>query len=189
MSKVFGIGLQRTGTTSLRYAFERLGLSCKRDGGVWELVNVDSTGQLAFNPEALELRAYQAFTDNPIPVLFKVLDQYFPQSRFIMTQRSLEGWLKSVAKLFDWGMTAWDQMPEGPLIHATHRALYGTTEFDSEKFSKTYKCYYQDVENYFTNRPQDLLVMNFEEGDGWDKLCPFLQLEVPEVEFPHKNKT
>jgi hypothetical protein len=34
-----------------------------------------------------------------------------------------------------------------------------------------------------------LLVMNIIEGDGWDKLCPFLGTKIPSLPFPHENPT
>jgi hypothetical protein len=33
------------------------------------------------------------------------------------------------------------------------------------------------------------LVMNIIEGDGWEKLCPFLNKEIPSVDFPNKDFT
>ena len=41
---------------------------------------------------------------------------------------------------------------------------------------------------YFRERPQDLLVLDFAKGDGWEKLCRFLGADIPESEFPHANK-
>ncbi len=31
--------------------------------------------------------------------------------------------------------------------------------------------------------------MNVMNGDGWEKLCPFLRLPIPKAAFPHANKT
>ena len=28
-----------------------------------------------------------------------------------------------------------------------------------------------------------------DNGDGWEKLCKFLDKEVPNADFPHNNKT
>jgi hypothetical protein len=30
--------------------------------------------------------------------------------------------------------------------------------------------------------------MNLVEGDGWEKLCPFLGVPVPSVPFPHLHR-
>ena len=34
--------------------------------------------------------------------------------------------------------------------------------------------------------PSNLLV--YKVGEGWERLCQFLELEVPSVPFPHENK-
>ena len=32
------------------------------------------------------------------------------------------------------------------------------------------------------------LEMNITQGDGWDKLCPYLDKDIPDTIFPHSNK-
>ena len=40
----------------------------------------------------------------------------------------------------------------------------------------------------FQNAPKDkLLVYNCKEG--WEPLCKFLEVDVPDIPFPHKNKS
>ncbi|MYB38989.1 MAG: hypothetical protein F4Y26_16720 [Gammaproteobacteria bacterium] len=34
----------------------------------------------------------------------------------------------------------------------------------------------------------DLLVLDFERGDGWPELCAFLGEPVPDTPFPHVNR-
>ena len=66
--------------------------------------------------------------------------------------------------------------------------LYESVIFDAEKFSAAYHRHHADVRRYFADRPDDLLEMNIIEGDGWEKLCPFLGLPTPAVPFPHLNR-
>ncbi len=40
---------------------------------------------------------------------------------------------------------------------------------------------------FFRERTGDLLVMDITQGDGWDKLCPFLKKIIPDAHFPQKN--
>ena len=40
---------------------------------------------------------------------------------------------------------------------------------------------------YFRNRPADLLVINIAEGEGFEKLAPFLSRPIPAEPFPHKG--
>ena len=43
---------------------------------------------------------YDAFQDNPWPILYKELDAKFPGSKFVLTLRSPESWIKSQLKHF-----------------------------------------------------------------------------------------
>ena len=67
--------------------------------------------------------------------------------------------------------------------------LYGTNSFDIEKFKKGYIRHYNTAKNYFENRAEDFLIINIIEGEGWEKLCPFLKKKIPNKEFPHLNIT
>lgn len=50
--------------------------------------------------------------------------------------------------------------------------------------------YVDIISDYFSNDPQRLLVMNISEGDGYEKLLPFLGLDIPDdlPQFPHMNQ-
>ena len=51
-----------------------------------------------------------------------------------------------------------------------------------------YKNHNREVNEYFKDRPDDLLVMDVTAGDGWEKLCPFLGVDIPDIDFPPANK-
>jgi Sulfotransferase domain len=65
--------------------------------------------------------------------------------------------------------------------------IYETVTFDREKYLAAYRRHYADVRQYFSGR-SDLLEMSIVDGDGWDKLCPFVGLEQPYVPFSHAHK-
>ena len=52
---------------------------------------------------------------------------------------------------------------------------------------KHYK--YDRIKEYFVDRPDDLLVIQICDGEGWQKLCPFLGEKIPEESFPARNIT
>jgi hypothetical protein len=66
--------------------------------------------------------------------------------------------------------------------------LYETVVYDREKFIAAYNRHYEDVRRYFADRPNDLLEMDITKGDGWEKLCPFLELPIPDKPFRKANK-
>ena len=43
------------------------------------------------------------------------------------------------------------------------------------------------VLDYFSGREQDLLVVCWEAGHGWQELCRFLQRAPPDQPVPHEN--
>ncbi|MGH6841523.1 MAG: sulfotransferase [Methylocella sp.] len=65
--------------------------------------------------------------------------------------------------------------------------IYESVSFDTEKFTVAYHRHHADVRRYFAHRPGDLLEMSISQGEGWEKLCPFLGLPVPSISFPHLN--
>lgn len=60
-------------------------------------------------------------------------------------------------------------------------------KIDEPKWRQEKRDHYQAVTEYFADRPQDLLIMNICEGDGFELLAPFLGLPIPNEAFPHKN--
>lgn len=165
-TRCWGIGLGRTGTTSLCSALRTLGYE-----------------RVEHNPLFEQLRDLDGGTDNGVTVFYKYLDYKFPGSRFILTERDLETWLISmeyINSIFPVRSTDEDV----PIMR--RMALYETVEFDLEKYTASYHRHRADVIRYFSGR-DDLLIMNIIDGDGWEKLCPFLGLDAPLSPFPHLN--
>ena len=50
-----------------------------------------------------------------------------------------------------------------------------------------YNGHNQDVVNHFADRTNDLLVVDFTQGAGWEVLCAFLGVDIPAMPFPHAN--
>ena len=173
--KVFGIGLQRTGTTSLFSALNTLGIKAAPHGI-----------PLFFDINDPVLYRYDAFMDNPIPLLYKQLDIKVPGSRFILTTRDEESWLKSVEWLFNTEMPRMDKGLRN-IGDQIHRAFYGVTVFDREVMRQRRHDYLAEVDRYFMGRTNDLLKLDITMDQGWGPLCDFLDLPIPNSEFPWLN--
>ena len=174
---VFGIGFHKTGTSSLGAALVALGY---RVGGPSHVrdprMGHEFACQLAFG--FADQREYDAFKDNPWPMIYRELDSRYPGSKFILTIRPTEVWLTSAVRHFGTGETAMRTWIYG----------VGYPKGNEEIYAARYEQHNREVMAYFQERPNDLLVLNFAEGDGWEKLCPFLGHEIPEIPFPHANK-
>ncbi|MYE24255.1 MAG: hypothetical protein F4Y01_09965 [Gammaproteobacteria bacterium] len=172
--KVFCIGFHRTGTKSLATALEFLGYRVTGPNGARD-------PNIANNALALVLGLageFDALNDNPTTVLYRELDAAFPGSRFILTTRSTGAWLASAVRYF-----GTDETPMREWIYG-HGSPVG---FESV-YRERYESHNAEVAAHFEGRP-DLLVLDFERGDGWPELCAFLGEDVPEAPFPHTNRS
>ncbi len=133
------------------------------------------------------LQQFDLFSDNPIPALYPQLDIAYPNSKFILTTRPVDAWLASVAWLFTKEIPKLSSELQS-IADAVHQQLYGQVTFDETIFRVFWRDYHAGVDAYFAQRPADLLRLDFSMGDGWDELCPFLQLPIPSEPFPHSNK-
>ncbi len=173
-TKVFCVGFHKTGTKSLSVALRSLGYRVTGPNGVNDPDIENNVLSMAFQLA----EKYDAFQDNPWPIIYKELDEQYPGSKFILMLRDPESWIKSQVKHF--------HRRETPMRKWIYGA--GCPEGNEDVYIKRFKDHNKEVVNYFKNRPQDLLVMDLAEGDGWDKLCTFLGVDIPKIAFPHANK-
>jgi 3'-phosphoadenosine 5'-phosphosulfate (PAPS) 3'-phosphatase len=178
--KIFGIGLSKTGTTSLAHALELLGYKTRDYPGITHY----RAGDLASVDLAM-VDAHDALTDTPIPSFYRELDATYPNAKFILTVRDQAGWLKSCRKQFNERSAEKQNAAHNQLF----MDLYGCTVFDEQQFLAGYEQFVSGVLEYFKDRPQDLLVINVTAGEGWEKLCPFLGRPQPDIPFPKANVT
>lgn len=172
--RIFCIGWHKTGTSTMGLALLQLNYTVlgARSDMAESLLKGDKAKALE------EAGKFDALQDVPWAALFKELDKEYPGSKFILTIREEQEWLNSAAKHF--------QDIRFPL----HEWLYGNGILLGNEgiYLQRYQKHYLEVKEYFQNRPNDLLVMDFRKGDGWDKLCSFLEEPIPKKKFPHANK-
>lgn len=171
--KVFGIGLARTGTTSLHEAMGILGVS-----------SAPSSVALLDTIDAAFLAEYDAFFDNPVPFRYTQLAEVVPDARWIVTQRNVDDWIDSMRWLFGEGLDRLD-----PAIRsvgdAVHRDVYGTDRFDETRLRAVYANHYGEVSTWIADRPH--VWLHVEDGFGWEPICELIGRPVPQQPFPHAN--
>jgi hypothetical protein len=191
-ARIFGIGLSRTGTTSLADALNVLGyrsLHFPDDPRTRKEVLVF----LAAGGDSLQLsvlRRFDALTDTPICATFEALDATYPGSKFILTVREKQAWLESCRRAWEGWIAPCLRRgdPGAQYVTALHEALYGTAAFSPEAFSRAYDEYHRRVRRHFDRRPASLLTINICSGEGWDSICAFLHAPYPRTEFPWLNR-
>jgi hypothetical protein len=168
--KIIGVGLSKTGTTSLAEALDVLGFPCVHSA----------------HPFLIE--SASALVDTPAAARYRELDILYPGSKFILTLRDRDSWLESCRK-------HWARVPletADPTVRFEYlwcRArLFGRTDFDPENHWRAYVRHVDEVRRYFIARPSDILEINIIRGDGWGPLCQFLECPIPPVPFPWRNR-
>ncbi|MDJ1009700.1 MAG: sulfotransferase [Paracoccaceae bacterium] len=171
--KVFCVGFQKTGTTSLQYALSLLGY---RVGGIFGVGDLDSFGQV--RDRALDLmQGFDAAADNPWSVLFRDLDAAFPGSKFILTTRDPDRWYASACKHFGSRGSRMREWIYGAASPVGHEAAY------KDRLVR----HAAEVRAHFADRPGDFMDFDVARGDGWERLCGFLDKPVPRRDFPRLN--
>lgn len=166
--KVFGIGLSRTGNTSLTRALRALGFRA-----------------VQFPDNLNVLAKADAGTDTTVALAYRELDKCYPGSGFILTVRDVPTWLRSM----EWMMGRLPLIPlaEVPYRLEIRRKAYGTESFEPAKLEIAFERHVRDVREYFAGR-KDFLELDIAAGDGWEKLAPFLGVAVPTEAFPHEHR-
>jgi len=178
--KVFGIGFQKTGTSSLGKALEVLGY---RVGGYNDFRSMaddpDLTMEMVIEHAHAMVERYDAMKDTPWPILYKEMDQAYPGSKFIHVVRSTESWMRSARRDF------------GTHPNFMHRLIYGC-DFpagNEDVWVARYEQHNREVLEYFHGRDSDFISLDLNKGEVcFERICAFLGEPVPDVDWPHVNQ-
>ena len=167
-SKVFCIGFNKTGTTTLGKSFELLGYrNSSYNKEVW--LNYYQNNEII---KILKYAAkFESFDDLPWlkEDMIPILDKVFPNSKFVYLTRDRESWKKSFLK---WGYKKWGEYP------------------DADKKWEEYKRHEEFVLNYFKNRSkEDFIILDVKDEKGFLKLAEFLGKKTKREKFPVYNKS
>jgi len=175
--KIIGVGFQKTGTSTLRDALKVLNYSVK-DTTTRALIPILKND---YKKVLKIIEKFDALEDTPWYIIYKELDKLLPGSKFILTIRDEQSWYKSVSRHI------------GNLRSAHHEWIYGKGKGLPKDYKENtinvYNNHNKKVVEYFKNRPNDFLIIDFTKGDRWDKLCKFLDKDIPKEVFPHANNS
>ncbi len=193
---VIGAGFGRTGTLSLKAALERLGFGpCHHMMEVFMSPAQASTWAAAARGEPVDwdelLKGYQAAVDWPSCHFWRDLALHYPKAKVLLTARDPEKWLSSFSDTIlkvlttpppdgdvDEAMMAVGQM----VGYVVGEKTFGRN-FDKAHILKVYNDHNETVKRVIP--PERLLV--YDVSQGWEPLCKFLDVPVPDVEFPRTN--
>ncbi|MGQ3136707.1 sulfotransferase family protein [Phenylobacterium sp.] len=175
-TKVFCVGLGKTGTSTFGAAMKMLGYRhyCRPR----LLLKMGPGRDLALARDVLE--RHDSFDDFPWPLVFRELDAAYPDAKFVLTVRKdSQTWLRSLVS-----------HAQRTGANAMKKAAYGhRTPIGAEDAHVAfYEAHNAAVIDHFSDRPGKLLTVCWEQGDGWRELCEHLGVQPPaEAPFPMAN--
>ena len=172
-SKVFGIGLNKTGTTRLGVCLRTLGFRHSPFAG--HFIEDAEAGRLKEIIRFAE--GWDSFEDWPWPLIYRNLEQAFPNSRFILTtRRDADTWFDSLQSHAE---------RTGPTEE--RRRVYGHAMPHGHRIEhcQIYNEHNHDVLSHFEGRPESFLHLCWDDGAGWPQLSAFLNVDIPREPFPH----
>eukprot|EP00605_Chrysophyceae_sp_TOSAG23-4_P000874 GSChrysophyteH1.ASY1.ANO1.965.1 assembled CDS len=206
--QVIGAGFGRTGTLSLKAALTiLLGGSCYHmkeniincESDFWdEAVSVGKA------PEEWRtfFRLYSAVVDAPACMFWKHLLHAHPNAKVILSTRDTHSWVRSVTATIMNFQPGNEHRPLGvklfqlfmPIGPGLSYARMMKKVWDDKVFRGDYSsaglstCFENWNASVINDCPVDRLLV-FEAKDGWEPLCSFLGVPVPNCPYPHVNDT
>lgn len=193
--QIIGAGLGRTGTMTLKTALEMLGF-----GPCHHMIEVfaNADKQVPFWNRAADgedveweevFGDYRASVDWPSAHFYARLAQRYPDARVILSLRDPQRWYESISETILQSMA---QMGLGEAVASDHPFRFGgvivaqnTFGFDFSQANVIAAFERHNAEVIRTIPAERLLV--FEAAHGWEPLCAFLGVPVPEDPFPRTN--
>ena len=138
---------------------------------------------------------YVACVDEPATYYWKQLYHAFPNALVILSVRSFESWYASMARI---DQHRKDELKKPELITKERlkfiefeKEMFPSFEeevvkVESREFFDTHNQRVLDYAKFNPDFNKRLLVWRVE--DGWEPICKSLNLPVPNIPFPHKNK-
>ncbi len=193
---VIGAGFGRTGTLSLKGALETLGFDpCYHMievmhhgfGGIWSDIAHGGTPDW----EAV-FKGYRATVDWPACNYYRELADLYPDAKVLLSLRDAGKWYDSCQNTIFRAMRM--ERPDAPPNLKTQMSMarklvventFGGNIDDRAHCISVYNRHNETVRQVI---PKDRLLV-FQPSDGWEPLCGFLGVRVPDAPYPKVNTT
>jgi hypothetical protein len=203
--KLIGAGFPRTGTLSQKIALEMLGI-----GPCYHMVNVlGDLPQAAVWNRALDgetpwselFDGFESTVDWPGGFFYKELMDAYPDAKVLLSVRDPESWVRSMHDTV-WAVRHGDSLMRhisdaraqvDPGWHEYLRMIdrmlwkdqgsFAPEQADPDRLLEGMERHHDEVKR--TVPPERLLVWSVTEG--WEPLCEFLEVPVPDTPFPRLN--
>jgi hypothetical protein len=201
--RIIGAGVGRTGTLSLKAALERLGFGpCFHGRHVLDHPDRLPMWQAAAEGRPVDwnavLAGYAATVDWPGAAYWRQLADAFPGAGIILTVRDADGWYDSVHRtifrMFGYAepdervLRARAVVPGLSVFTDFHRRMIWDGFFAGRFADREFAIGVYEEHNAAVRRevPAERL-LTISPGAGWEPLCGFLGVPVPDEPYPHLN--
>jgi hypothetical protein len=202
--RVIGAGLPRTGTLTQKVALEMLGFApCYHMVNVLMDLDLVPQWRAAYEGNADWEQIFNGFdstVDWPGSYYYRELIEVYPDAKVLLSTRDGEKWARSMRDTI-WPVLYGDDL-QGRFAAArelvdpkwfayaemmrdmwSRSGLLRGKETTDEWMAAAIGHYEEQVRR---DVPSDRLLV-WSVGDGWEPLCEFLEVPVPDTPFPHLN--
>ena len=202
--KLIGAGFGRMGTMSIKAALEQIGygpcfhmIDVIRDPSLLPPWKAAADGEPVDWVEALD--GWESTIDWPGCNYWREHHEIWPDIPVLLNNRDREAWYKSTynsiweakERAMRGELAGNTENPPPPEVMAMVAKTVWDGSFDGQFTDKEYAFKKLD-EHYDAVRatiPKDQLLEFDVTQEGWDPLCSFLGIDVPDTPFPHLNDT
>lgn len=206
--KIFCIGMNKTGTTSLKHLFESEGVKVVKQQDFEKMTarfyKKGSIENILRVIDRLNPNIDIFFQDIPfaVPGFWRYLVARYPDAKYILSVRdSAEQYHNSLTNFHKrgWQINIFDPEELKKINYIepgfSYRFLVEilgcpkNDPYDKDYLISLYDKHVADVERYFADKPDKFIKINLSNAEDFDKLNQFVGLNFMNTEFPHRNAT
>jgi hypothetical protein len=187
-------GMGRTGTLSLRLALETLGFGpCYHMRVLRENPSHTDLWRRVMQGDAdwpAILSGYRAVADEPAALYWRELAELCPDAKVVLNTRAAEDWYASFLETIHVAVQNRHRVEDSPSANLLSlvndlifEGLFAGNFLDRDKALDFFNSRNQSV---IDGVDKDRLLV-YSVTEGWDPLCDFLAVPVPDQPFPHIN--
>ncbi|MGB9142940.1 MAG: sulfotransferase family protein [Aestuariivirga sp.] len=196
--RLLGAGFGRTGTSSAKLALEILGWGpCHHMHEIRDHPEQLSCWNSAAKGEPMDwdgvFKGYVSQIDWPGAAYWRQLIGHFPEAKVLLTCRDPEEWYRSLSQTIIPSATIGRVADPNPHTRAMAEMVYQTVHqqiFKGRIEDKDYAIgiYLDHIHEVQASVPANRILI-YDVKAGWQPLCAFLGVPVPDKPFPHRNST
>jgi hypothetical protein len=189
---VIGAGLGRTGTLSLKAALEQLGFApCHHMTEIFAHPEQIAFWQRAAEGEPVDweeiYKDYRASVDWPGCHFYRQLAEAYPRAKVILSVRDPKRWYDSMREtILKRLRMAREAAEPGRRPQFAEIIIAQETFQGREDEEGVIAAYERHIANVKRDIPAERLLV-YNVAEGWEPLCRFLEVPVPQAAFPRTN--